>query len=246
MKIINKKIIIKKLFTLFCTFFSTFSMFLLSSCSLNINSENISGKKNIDNSLANFNINNLNIDNKIKKLIFVKPYNISFANITLFEKTNDTWIIASKINGRVGRQGVAKKGGKREGDGKTPSGLYALKSGFGINYIDTNIPYVKLSGLEHWVDDPESKFYNTMQILEKGKKPTWNSSEHLIKESVEYQYAVVIDYNNPPVKYKGSAIFLHVENNKPTSGCVAVSKKNMMKILRWLDGDSAIYIEPSS
>ena len=39
---------------------------------------------------------------------------------------------------------------------------------------------------------------------------------------------------NPIIKNKGSAIFIHVANNnfKKTEGCVAIKKKQLLKILK--------------
>ena len=51
-----------------------------------------------------------------------------------------------------------------------------------------------------------------------------------------YRHAVVIDYNRfPVVPGRGSAIFLHVWNANPTSGCVAIDFDRLVEIMRWLD-----------
>ncbi len=215
----------KSFFIIFKNFFCFFLIFFIS-CS-------VCG--NEDKKLESFiNFNEYKNEIKVsKQLITVSPYSTSYATVRLWEKSDlNVWHEVVKMNGRVGEKGISKH--KREGDKKTPSGIYNLKEGFGSKKILTKITYKVLDGSEYWVDDYNSKFYNTMQIgLKKG---SWNSSEHLIDNKVEYQYAVIIDYNRyPVVSKKGSAIFLHVENNKSTSGCIAVSKKNMIKILRWLD-----------
>jgi len=54
-----------------------------------------------------------------------------------------------------------------------------------------------------------------------------------------------IKYNcRPTVKKKGSAIFLHLTNNnyKPTSGCVAIKKKDFLKILPLINKKTKISI----
>ena len=188
-------------------------------------------------------------DDSVTKLIIVKPYNVSYAKVIMLEKKyesqdNPIWHQVGLFNGRIGRNGAVENDLKKEGDGKTPKGVYYLKDAFGINKIELNYPYRVLDGSEYWVDDVNSEFYNTMQIVKDGEKPSFNSAEHLIDVKTEYQYAMVIDYNNPPVAGKGSAIFLHVENNKATSGCVAVSKENMIRILNWIDyGKTKILIK---
>lgn len=176
-------------------------------------------------------------DDSVSKLIVVEPYNTSYAKIYLLEKDDAKWKKVGFFSGRIGRNGSVNAAEKKEGDGKTPKGIYSLPRGFGTKYVKTNLPYKVLDGTEYWVDDSSSKYYNTMQIAKNKKDITWNSAEHLVDNAVEYQYAIVIDYNNPPVKDKGSAIFFHVENNKATSGCVAVSKENMLKIMSWIDSN---------
>ena len=69
-----------------------------------------------------------------------------------------------------------------------------------------------------WCDDTESKRYNL-------------SAEKLwLKENI-YDVIIVINYNlRPIIKNKGSAIFLHIakKNYKPTKGCIAIAKKDII------------------
>ena len=68
-----------------------------------------------------------------------------------------------------------------------------------------------------------------------GGKPPW-TAEHLIEFGKSYNHSVVIDYNRQPTRVrKGSAIFLHVDNGKPTSGCVSIDQAQLVKIMQWLD-----------
>jgi len=52
-----------------------------------------------------------------------------------------------------------------------------------------------------------------------------------------YEYGIVIEYNTEKVeKGKGSAIFFHLWGWPcTTTGCVALEKRNIRKILKWLD-----------
>lgn len=225
-----KRVNVKNLFTIIC-------LFIFIGCSTsNVSHDNFCPCKLLN-------------DDTTSKLILVKPYDVSYAKVILLEKKyessdNPIWHQVALFTGRIGRNGVVDADYKKEGDGKTPRGVYDLKQAFGINKIGLKYPYRVLDGTEYWVDDVLSKHYNTMQIVKEGETPEFNSSEHLIDEKIAYQYAMVIDYNNPPVAGKGSAIFLHVEKNKPTAGCVAVSKENMIRILNWIDyGKTKILIK---
>ena len=50
---------------------------------------------------------------------------------------------------------------------------------------------------------------------------------------------------NPIIKNKGSAIFIHVakKNYKKTEGCVAIKKKQLMKIAKDLKRSTNVIIE---
>jgi L,D-peptidoglycan transpeptidase YkuD (ErfK/YbiS/YcfS/YnhG family) len=140
------------------------------------------------------------------------------------------------ITGYIGRNGISSQ--KKEGDGRTPSGLFRLGYAFGSNEKpETKMAFRKTTTGSVWVDDPNSCYYNTW--AEPSSDCDWVSAEHLCDYSDSYAYAVIIEYNTAPVsRAKGSAIFLHC-GNRPTSGCVAVPEHDLLKILKWLDPDKA-------
>ena len=80
-----------------------------------------------------------------------------------------------------------------------------------------------------WCDDVASNQYNKLiRLLFK------YGAEKLYRKDNMYDIILVISYNTNPVKKnKGSAIFLHIAKNnyKKTKGCIAVSKRDMRKIL---------------
>ena len=91
-----------------------------------------------------------------------------------------------------------------------------------------------------WCDDVNSKKYNKLIIL-----PSNLKHEKLYIKDHIYDLVIVINYNmNPIVKNKGSAIFLHIakKNYSPTKGCVAISKKNMIILLKNLGKKNKIII----
>ena len=56
---------------------------------------------------------------------------------------------------------------------------------------------------------------------------------------------LVVNFNRKPViKDRGSAIFLHIANKKfsPTKGCIAIQKKNFIKILPYIRKKTKIFI----
>ena len=80
-----------------------------------------------------------------------------------------------------------------------------------------------------WCNDIRSVNYNKLI-----RKPFNYTYEELFKKNNTYDVIIVLNYNmNPVVKNKGSAIFIHVakKNYKKTEGCIALKKKDLIKVL---------------
>lgn len=163
-------------------------------------------------------------------------------DITLhaLEKKNGKWREAFRTKGFSGKGGIGES--KREGDGKTPAGVFAMRRAFGIkDNPGAVLPYTKVTEQDYWVDDAASALYNTW-VRGKNAGRDWKSAEHLISEKIAYNYAVVIEYNTDPiVKGAGSAIFLHCSKGRPTAGCVSVPEEYMVRLLHFIQpGDKII------
>ena len=166
-----------------------------------------------------------------EQIVIVQSYGTN-ANVMLFEQNSGEWEQVLETSGVVGRNGVSAE--SREGDYRTPKGIFPLGIAFGTENIENlSIEYRQLNQRCYWVDDPESEYYN--QWVE-SDVVTWKSAEHLIDYPTAYHYVVAINYNmNPIVPYAGSAIFLHCRTADSTAGCVAVPTNDMIWILHWLD-----------
>jgi len=182
-------------------------------------------------------------ENNIKKstqVLIVIDNNSPFPNqrkVYALEKKGGEWRPAFEpFDAVIGKNGFAAAGKKREGDGKTPSGAFLLQMTFGYDKsINTKMPYHQALFDDIWVDDPKANDYNRWV---KKSEALDISYEIMRRDDNLYKYGIVIEYNtNPVVKGYGSAIFFHVWRGKdiPTSGCVAVSEQNIVKILAWLD-----------
>ena len=91
-----------------------------------------------------------------------------------------------------------------------------------------------------WCDDPQSKQYNKLIKL-----PFNYSHEKLYKKENIYDIILVLNYNmNPTIKGKGSAIFIHVarKNYDKTEGCIALNKRDLLKILKQLKKNTEVMI----
>jgi len=164
----------------------------------------------------------------------LKPHAIQ-ACLSAWQKQGSSWHRLFLVRAVIGRNGLAPIGEKKEGDGRTPSGTYALGPAFGYEpSIDTGLAYRQATDDDFWVDDMHSMQYNQWVH----GKPQAQSFERLKRDDGLYRYAVVIGYNmHPIVPGAGSAIFMHIWRafNSPTSGCVALDPRKLRRILRWLD-----------
>ncbi len=71
-----------------------------------------------------------------------------------------------------------------------------------------------------------------------------SESEHLIEETLGYQYAMNMNYNELGVPKKGFAIFLHCYTEREyTAGCIALPHKNMKTVMIKVSKDALILID---
>jgi L,D-peptidoglycan transpeptidase YkuD (ErfK/YbiS/YcfS/YnhG family) len=65
----------------------------------------------------------------------------------------------------------------------------------------------------------------------------WNSAEHM-RQVPQYEIGVIVGYNaSPPVKGRGSCIFLHIwaGPDSHTAGCTAFDAAKLGEVMVWLD-----------
>ncbi|MAH90127.1 MAG: transpeptidase [Candidatus Pelagibacter sp.] len=142
----------------------------------------------------------------------------------------------------IGKRGITNK--KFEGDKCTPRGRFKLKYIFyrkeRIKKISTKLKLIPIKENFGWCDDVKSNLYNKFI-----KFPFKYRAEKLYLKDSIYDIIIVIDYNLKPIKKnRGSAIFLHIakKNYSPTSGCVAISKVDLIKLLKILDKNTFLNI----
>jgi L,D-peptidoglycan transpeptidase YkuD (ErfK/YbiS/YcfS/YnhG family) len=131
----------------------------------------------------------------------------------------------------IGKSGIGIL--KKEGDGKTP--LAAMEVLFGF-YRKENWPIMlrqpwlfPVSSDLAWCDAPRDRNYNSAV-----NRPYPASHETLARNDRLYDCVIVLNWNlRPRAANRGSAIFLHIarEGYKPTEGCIAVSRRDMMRLI---------------
>ena len=147
-----------------------------------------------------------------------------------------------KIKCCIGKSGISSM--KKEGDLSTPKGIFKLGSLYyrkdRINTPKCKIKKRILLKKMGWCNDSKSKNYN-----KEIKFPFKYKAERLYRKDGIYDLFINIKYNfRPVIKKKGSAIFLHLSDDryKPTEGCVAITKKDFLKILPLITKDTKISI----
>ena len=163
--------------------------------------------------------------------------------MTIIVKNKETLIFDDfEFQCCVGKKGIIKN--KIEGDKKTPKGTFSLGN---LYYRKdrhpkplTKLKCIPIKKNMGWCDDVKSKkYYNK---LVKGNNEV--KQEKLFRRDYKYDFIIPINYNTKNIKLgKGSAIFLHCSNNlKPTLGCVALSKKNFLILLKLVNKKTKIKI----
>jgi L,D-peptidoglycan transpeptidase YkuD (ErfK/YbiS/YcfS/YnhG family) len=129
----------------------------------------------------------------------------------------------------LGRAGVAAR--KREGDGATPLGRFALLYFFvrrgRCAPVRAQTRFTRKD--DKWCDDPASFLYNRPL-----RGPSRLGCEEMWRADHLYDVVGVLDYNiRPCARGRGSAIFFHIARNdlSPTAGCVALRSRDMARLL---------------
>jgi L,D-peptidoglycan transpeptidase YkuD (ErfK/YbiS/YcfS/YnhG family) len=142
----------------------------------------------------------------------------------------------------IGKNGIGSK--KREGDLITPRGKFKFKKVFykkkELNKIKTRIPKTEIKKNFAWCTDSNSKRYNSLI-----SKPIGCEHEDMFRKDSLYDILIVLDFNyTSPIKYKGSAIFIHCSENKTkfTEGCIAMAKKDLLELIPHITVSSSLII----
>ena len=173
--------------------------------------------------------------------------NATDAWVSLHEKQQDgSWHMVMTTPGFIGKNGLNKT---KEGDAKTPTGVYKFNRAFGIaDDPGCAIPYVKVDEDTYWSGDPREGFhYNELVNLKDVPELDLESgdSEHIIDYPYHYQYCLNISYNEEGTPGLGSAIFLHcLGPSKPfTGGCVAIPEDHMKYVMQNIDDNTQVVID---
>jgi D-alanyl-D-alanine dipeptidase len=192
------------------------------------------------------------LEAETRQLIVVRTSNpektVGF--LQAYEQKPGGWVaVGQRIEVSVGRSGLAPASQdaskpdqpiKREGDGKSPAGIFSFGPIFGYApaaEVSFKMPYTQADESLECVDDSQSGHYNRL-VDNRMVKKDWKSSEFMRRQDHQYRWGIVVNHNTySTLPMGGSCIFLHVwkEPGAPTSGCTAMSEANLLELLHWLD-----------
>ena len=142
----------------------------------------------------------------------------------------------------IGKGGTTKN--KKEGDKKTPRGIFEIENLYfrkdRKNKPNTLLKCVEIKKNMGWCDDIRfPKKYN--KLIKINKKTKY---EKLNRKDYKYDFLIPIKYNfKKPISGLGSCIFVHLTKNYiPTAGCVALSEKDFLIMLKLVNKKSKIKI----
>jgi L,D-peptidoglycan transpeptidase YkuD (ErfK/YbiS/YcfS/YnhG family) len=142
----------------------------------------------------------------------------------------------------LGRGGIRAL--KREGDGGTPLGRFTVRQVLyradRLGRPRALLPLRAIRSDDGWCEDPADRNYNRLVKL----SPR-SAADRLKRDDHLYDLVLVLGYNDRPrVKGRGSAIFMHLGRPgcAPTVGCIALSRHDLLMLLRQLRRDSQIVV----
>jgi L,D-peptidoglycan transpeptidase YkuD (ErfK/YbiS/YcfS/YnhG family) len=165
--------------------------------------------------------------------VTARSHSATTARLAAYRRSGRRWVrVFGPWTARVGYNGIARHGAKREGDGRTPSGNFGFGFFFGVRR-DPGVAfrYRRARSYDVWDDDPASPLYN--EWVDTRRRDPGANPEPMDRRPA-YDYGAVIAYNRARIPGRGSAIFLHVGTGTATAGCVSLPERELLALLRWL------------
>jgi L,D-peptidoglycan transpeptidase YkuD (ErfK/YbiS/YcfS/YnhG family) len=169
-----------------------------------------------------------------------RPAHVTLALASSYGSTNVSITECSKTStgaysqswqsaGRTGYRGFAPSGAKREGDGKTPTGVFTFGTAFGKNNPGSANGYITLAPNSCWGSTVGAASYNRYFTGVCG--PADESMYRYVNTA--YQQGLLINYNTQPIRAGyGSAIFFHVSTDGTTAGCISTDDNTVVATIR--------------
>ena len=191
----------------------------------------------------------------------VKDWSSTQAELRLWKRDDTGWtMVLPPWPGVVGTAGIAWGSGlhgdgrpagregpvKREGDGASPAGAFAIRRAYGYaKDASSPLGYQPLDASWKCVDDPASAQY-TKIFDAAGMQKDWKSAEEMRRKDELYKWVVDIAHNPSATPGNGSCIFLHVWRgpDSATVGCTAMEEAQLKTLIETLDPTTTYVLLP--
>ena len=164
-----------------------------------------------------------------------KKLSSTTGTLHVFEKVDGAWVETLTVAARFGKHGLVDGTRRKAGSKMTPTGIWSMPDFvFGTHrhpFSGTKMKYRQITSRSWW-SSRRGKTYNTWV------EARYWTGEHLASSPTAYEFAVSMGYNakpNPSVYGRGSGMFLHVRMSGLTSGCVSISRADIIRIFKILD-----------
>jgi L,D-peptidoglycan transpeptidase YkuD (ErfK/YbiS/YcfS/YnhG family) len=179
-----------------------------------------------------------------------ESWDSSSATLQFYRKSSGEW----KPDGqpwksRLGKSGLIWGHGihpipsgavtKKEGDMRSPAGVFALGGVWGYASSIPKHPqlfYRQVTSRDLWVEDPASPQYNRNVILKHDPASAWEKKQQMKQNDPAHSLKLFIAHNAPPkaIPNAGSSIFFHIWRNggsKPTAGCTTMEEAKLRTLI---------------
>jgi L,D-peptidoglycan transpeptidase YkuD (ErfK/YbiS/YcfS/YnhG family) len=181
-------------------------------------------------------------------------WNSSTVTLRFYEKSGGRWLQKGEPwQGRLGKSGLVWGSGihpvpadaatKKEGDWRSPAGVFAIGGVWGYQANIRKHPrlfYRQVTPRDLWVEDPASKHYNCNLILDRDPSSPWEKKQQMKQTDPAHALKLFIAHNAPPkvVPGEGSSIFFHIWRGggaKPTAGCTTMEEAKLRELIAKID-----------
>jgi L,D-peptidoglycan transpeptidase YkuD (ErfK/YbiS/YcfS/YnhG family) len=178
----------------------------------------------------------------------------STATLRFYQKSGDKWVAdGAAWQSRLGRVGLVWGLGlhplptgaatKKEGDWRSPAGVFALGGVWGYDASVKKHPklaYRQVTPRDLWVEDPTSPQYNRNVILDHDPATAWEKKQQMKQTDPAHALKLFIAHNAPPkvIPNAGSSIFFHIwrgGGSKPTAGCTTMDEAKLRALISKID-----------
>ncbi|AMJ58016.1 MULTISPECIES: hypothetical protein [Stenotrophomonas] len=195
------------------------------------------------------------VHNARQLIVVTSPgWDATNGHLQAFERTDGGWKAHDAgFDVALGRSGSAWGVGvhpqqqdgphKREGDGRSPAGIFNIGPAFGYaEHISSQMPYQPMLASSYCMDVPASPLYNQIVDVSKVGEDAVKGSTEAMRLDLHnngdrrYREGFVIEHNAAAVPGQGSCIFAHLwrQPGEATAGCTAMEPERMSALLSWL------------